>query len=132
MEKTLEEKLAEAQQQITTLTTERDTLNTRVTELENAGKKTAAAAKLTTLLSESKLPEVAQTRLRNQFKDAVEETGMTEAVEAEKQYIKSLGVTGVRNMGEGPTGDAGKVDLKESFKKLGMNDKEAELAASRR
>lgn len=114
---------------------------TKLTVVESTGKKAAAAAELTKLLSESKLPEKAKERLRNQFKEAIDVTGMKEAVVSEQEYIKSLGVTDgggsvVRNMGEADQGvDKGdkKVSLAESFAKLpGMTKEQAEIAAAGR
>jgi hypothetical protein len=131
----LNTELAEANKKIETLTTEAQ-------EAVKTGKKAVAAAELTKLLSESKLPAPAQVRLKEQFKEAVEVAGMKEAIEAEKTYIASLtgNKGGVRNMGaseadlsEADAGDkddaADKISMVESYQKMGLSKEEAEIAA---
>lgn len=130
--KTLEQQLQEAN-------TENAALKTKVAESEKASKKAVASAELTKLLSESKLPEIAQKKLRERFAEAVVIDGMKEAIELEREYIKSVGGTAqVKNMGEKENGteesasDGKKPNLVEAFKLLGMNEKEAAIAAAGR
>lgn len=140
--KTLEQQLQEANANLaasnTNLATEREAHKATQTKLEAAestSKKATAAAELTKLLKESKLPEKAQDKLHTQFKEATSVDGMKEAVEAEKEYVKSLtGGSGVRNMGatESVSGERqpiAKEKIKESFMKHGLSEKEAAIAA---
>lgn len=133
--KTLEQQLQEATTNLATVTEAHKATQKKLEEAENATKKVTAAAELTKLLKESKLPEKAQDKLRTQFKEAIAVDGMKEAVEAEKEYVKSLtGGSGVRNMGatESVTGERqpiAKEKIKESFMKHGLSEKEAAIAA---
>lgn len=143
--KTLEQVTAELTESTRLLTEEKAknaTLTTQVEESGNKEKKAVAAAELTRLLTESKLPEKAQVRLKAQFKDALKVEGMAEAVKAEKEYVESFlpkgkGVTGMgadsRETAE-PTDEekaATKKQLKESFILMGSTPEEAEIAASK-
>jgi hypothetical protein len=98
MEKTkeqLEAELKEAQKTNTELTA-------KLTEAENVGKKATVQATLTTALKESGLPEASQKKLTAQFKESTDAATIAPAIEAEKEYIKALGVTnkpGVRGLG---------------------------------
>jgi hypothetical protein len=133
----LEKELKESQDALTAA-------NLKVQESEKATKKVAAAAELAKLLTESKLPDAAQTRLKAQFKEATEVTGMAEAITAEKKYIADLNPaagtrTGVTNMGESHSGTddaalaATQTKLQESFAKLpGMSKEESAIAAAGR
>ncbi len=136
LEKNNEQLLAEAQTEIATLKAENTTLKTQLSE----SKKAAAASTLAGLIVEAKLPEIAATRIKQQFQNAEEVTGMKEAVVAEADYIKSLGTpapktpkTSVTNLGEkdNSTPADPKVDLKESFSFLGLSKEQAEIAAGR-
>lgn len=139
--KTLEQQLQESQTALATANAKVTELETKLTESDKATKKATAAIELTKLLSESGLPTKAQERLRKQFAEAVEVTGMKEAIDEEKEYIKSF--TGkpavVKNMGtenngtqESDNGDGKKPNLVESFQLLGMSEKEAQLAARKK
>lgn len=147
LSKTLEQQLQEATAALTEANTKITVLETKVTESEtklseaaNVAKKATASTELTKLLTESKLPEKAQDRIRAQFKEAIEVTGMKEAIDAEKDYIKSLGVkttASVSNMGAGDNENHDEADksdktanLVESFKLLGMDEKQAKIAAN--
>lgn len=140
--KTLEEQLAEskaaqatAEANLATEKAARITAETKVTESEKTAKKAAASVELGKKLTESKLPEAAQTRIKKQFEAAESAEGMDAAITAEVDYVKSLGVgKGVRNMGEKDNGkggkdDEGKVNLAESFARLGLDEKQSAIAA---
>lgn len=143
--KTLETQLQEANTALavanTKLSEEKtraDQATAKLQEAEKTSKKATAQAELTKLLTEAAFPEkvrkLVEDRIRKQFSEAVEVTGMKEAIDAEKEYIKSLGGSGkVVNMGErhNANGEA-KVDLKESAKKLGLNEEEAKIFAAGR
>lgn len=130
--------LAAANTKLAEEKTRADQATTKLQESEKTSKKATAQAELTKLLTEAAFPEkvrkVAEDRIRKQFSEAVEVAGMKEAIDAEKEYIKSLGGSGkVVNMGErhNANGEA-KVDLKESAKKLGLNEEEAKIFAAGR
>lgn len=98
---------------------------------------TVAAGKLEAMLKESALPEIAVTRIKKQFEGAEDEKGFKEAIDAEKEYIKS--VTPVkRNNGasenelteaEKKTAKENFDSLVENFQTLGLTKEEAEIAA---
>jgi hypothetical protein len=96
----------------------------KIAEAEKSTKKAAAAAKLTEMLKESKLPEPAQKRLVEKFKESVSEEGFKESIDAEREYIKSLGgKTEVKNMGEsnnrgGDDNKDAKKNMDEAFKRF--------------
>jgi hypothetical protein len=99
------------------LKTERDGLALKIQEAERGALVAKAQGEISALVKESKLPEAAQKRLAEQFKDADKIDGVKEAVEAERAYIDSLRDPGhVRECGGGSGGseDDGKV-LRESF-----------------
>lgn len=76
--------------------------NAKVAKLEGELKesqKATAKTKLTGLMKEASLPEVAQNRLFDAFKEATTDAGMKEAVNSEAAYIKSLGGNVKRNNG---------------------------------
>lgn len=140
--KTLEQQLQEANTALETEKKAHATTSTKLQETETASKRIAATTELNKLLTESKLPVVAQEKLRKQFKDVVEITGMKEAVEDEQKYLKSVGATTSistrKNLGaednhqeERDRGDGKEPNLTEAFALLGMNEKEAKLAGSR-
>lgn len=137
--KSLEQQLQEANAQLAAKSKELTEANTKLAESEKTAKKAAASAELTKLLTESKLPEAAQTRVKKQFAEALSTDGMKEAIELEKEYIKSLtSGAGVRHMGASSNGtqesdktgseDAAKL-LVESYQAAGLSEKESKLAA---
>lgn len=144
--KTLETQLQEANTALVAANTKlaeekkrADEATTKLQEAEKTSKKATAQAELTKLLTEAAFPEkvrkVVEDRIRKQFAEATEVAGMKEAIDAEKEYIKSLGGSGkVVNMGERHNGSSEtKVDLKESSQKLlGLTKEEAELFAAGR
>jgi hypothetical protein len=134
--KTLETQLQEANTQLAAEKKRADEAESKIQEAEKTAKKAAAAVELTKLLTESKLPEKAQERLKKQFSEAVSTDGMKEAIEYEKEYIRSFGGSSkVTNMG---ARDAGTTSISEAdrhkrrveiLKASGMSEKEAEIAA---
>jgi len=80
---------------------ENETLKAQIAEAEVKEQKATAAQKLAEMLKESKLPEAAQKRLQAQFKDATSDEDFKEAIDGEKEYIKSIGgKSEVRSLGE--------------------------------
>jgi hypothetical protein len=126
--------------EIARLSAEVTKLTTQVTEAQGKEKKATAAAELSKLLKESKpqLPEKAQERIKTRFKEAEDTKGMAEAIKEEGEYIASItGKTStVKNLGESHQGEADvteeeqKKSLVASFRKMGLSEAEAEIAAS--
>jgi DNA-binding protein YbaB len=99
MEKTVEQLQAELKESQEATKKAQDAL----TLVESTGKKSAVKTELDSQLKESGLPEVSQKRIRAQFAEATEVTGIKEAVEAERTYLKEAGIAvkpGVRGLGE--------------------------------
>jgi hypothetical protein len=135
MDKTLQEQLTEAQAALTAKSAELVAAQAKLTEAttaQAAAEKLAAQAEIAKLLTESKLPAQAQERLKTQFAEAIKLDGVAEAITKEAEYIKSLGVVTKKNGAEQNEAAAGKVDLNESFRALGLSEAEAKIAASAR
>lgn len=147
--KTTEVQLTEAQELAKTEKARADKAEAELREAQATQAKATATVELTKLLTEAKLPEKAADRIRKQFAEATKVDGMKEAIEAEREYIKSLGLTStsttkVRNMGpehvETREAEAGEPEteeqktartkrLVEAYRATGMPLKEAEIAA---
>ena len=137
--KSLEVQLQEATTELAATRQKLQAAETQIAESAKTAQKATAQTELAKLLAESKLPDAAQNRIRAQFKDAVAVDGMKEAIDAEREYIKSFAnPTRVTNLGKennGTNADAAadaRKSMKESFMKSGMSEKEAELAAAGR
>ncbi len=140
--KTLEQQLQEANSQLAAAKDAQKAAETKLQESEKVSKKAAAQGELTKLLSESKLPEPAQKRIRENFAEALSVDGMKEKIEFEREYIKSFaGSTQVRNLGKKDNGtelseSSDKTDPRTSFKEslmaAGFSEKDAEIAAAGR
>lgn len=112
----------------------------KTVEAEKSSAKTAAAATLSKLLGESKLPDTAQARLRKAFAEAETPDGIKEAIAEEQAYLKSLGVAHSvtpKNLGEAHNGsheserDVQEVTpdkMAEAFALMGLNESESKLA----
>jgi hypothetical protein len=135
--KTIEQQLKEAQDLAASEKKRADEATAKLQEAETATKKATASVELTRLLTESKLPEKAQAKLKKQFAEATEATGMAEAITEEKEYISSFApATGVKGMGAGDNKvqesaeDKGKANLEEAFALLpGFSTEQAKIAA---
>jgi hypothetical protein len=132
--KTVEEQLNEANAALATEKAKTQTLETQIAESEKTSRKATAAAELSKLLTEAKLPKPAEDRIRSQFKEAEKVEGMKEAIASEQEYIRSITpAKGVKNLGgkdniqEGS--DEKKVNLVESFQRMGLSEAEAKIAA---
>lgn len=105
-----------SQKKLDALEKENATLLKENSEIKEGQQKRDAAAKLTEMLKESKLPEAAQKRLQAQFKDAVSDEDFKEAIDGEKEYIKSIGgKSEVRNLGESHNRNAADDNPKKSM-----------------
>lgn len=130
----MEEKVKELEGQITTLTTERDELKTKMEEAAKAQKKAEAKSLIDEAVGKSELPEAAKSRILEKFKDVESADGIEEAIKSEKDYIAAIQESGkVKGLGktEVNTVESHKA-LVESFRKLGLPEKEAETAAEGR
>ena len=128
----IEEQVKEQATTIETLTKQRDELQGKLTEADKTKAKADAQAVIKEAVSKAELPDAAKTRLLERFVDAETDTGVAEAIAGEVKYIAELTEAGkVRGMGPAKTDpQADKKALAESFKKLGMTDKQAETAAN--
>ena len=131
---------AELEARITVLEGENETLtkeNATLKEKEELAVKEKAkavtAAAIKEAVEKAELPQAAKDKLLERFKDSDTADGITEAIQAEKDYIAALKESNVVK-GLGPS-KAVKTDelpfeeLKESFKLLGLSDEEAATAA---
>ncbi len=134
-------KKVELEEQVKDLTTknadlvkENEGLKTRIAEADKVKVKADAQAKIKEAVDKAELPDAAKTKLTERFKDAESDTGVAEAIKAEGDYIKALAEAGeVRGFGNSkPNPEADHKALVESFKRTGMSDKEAEIAAGAR
>jgi len=131
-----EEKITVLEGQITTLTTERDGLKTKITESEKAQRKAEAKSVIDKAVSESELPMPSKARLIERFKDAETGEGIAEAVKSEKDYVSALAEAGkVKGMGTTTVNpEKDQAALRESWKKMHpeWSDKQLETAVSGR
>src|SRR5579862_2384195 len=106
--KSVEQQLQESQTQVTTLTKENTDLKNKFAEAQKAAAKATVAAELTKQLTESKLPEISQARIRKQFTEADKADGIKEAIAEEVEYLKKVGATtktpAPKNMGAAANG----------------------------
>lgn len=130
----LQEKVKELEANIGTLTKERDELKAKITEAEKAKKIAETKSAIDDAIGKSGLPEPARKRLAEKFAKAETADGIAEAIKAEADYIAALTEAGrVKGMGgQKPDPETDKKALKESFKRLGMDDKQAETAVAGR
>ncbi len=117
-----------------TLAKERDELKVKLTEADKAKAKAKAQAVIKEAIAEAELPDAAKVKLTEQFKEAEKADGIPEAIKAEAAYIAKLAEAGkVKGMGGSqPNPEKDKAALKESFKRLGMSDKDADVAVAGR
>lgn len=130
----LEEQIKEKDTTIETLTKERDELKGKITEAEKAKRIAEAKSAIDEAVGKSELPEAAKARLLEQFKGTESAEGITEAIKAESDYIAALKEAGkVKGMGGSqPDPKVDRSALKESFKRFGLTDAQAEIAVSGR
>ena len=128
------------------LTKEKTDMTAKLTEAdqktaaaEKASAKVAIASELATLLTESKLPDISQARIRKQFAEAEVIDGIKEAIAEEAAYVKHLGVArpAPKNLGASDNGNTREREVQEvtpetmaeAFSLLpGLSEKEAALA----
>lgn len=130
----LEEQVKTQETKINDLTKENGELKGQITEAAKAKAKADAQAQIKEAVAKAMLPEAAKARILDQFKEAVTGDGVDAAVKAETDYIAKLTESGkVKNLGATTsTPDKTKAGLKESYKRMGASDAEAEIAANGR
>lgn len=140
--KTAEQQLGEANTQLADTKKKLEEATKRIEESEKVAKKASAAAELTKMLSESKLPKVSQERLKKVYAEAVSTDGMKEAITAEQEYLKTLNVeitkhngaeengsTEVQESAEQPSKKKSATAV-EAFMAMGFTEAEAKIAAA--
>ena len=120
----------------TTLTTEKSELQTKIDEADKAKAKAEAQATIKEAVDKAELPEAAKKRLTERFESADTADGITEAIQAESDYIKELTEAKVVNLGPSHEKKEEEVTkaLRESFKKLNPDwtDEQLEVAVTGR
>ena len=130
----LEEKVKELEENISTLTTERDELQGKITEAEKEKAKAEARAIIKEAVDKAELPNAAKEKVLERFKDAESAEGIEEAIKSEIDYIAKLSEAGkVKDLGASKP-EVSNDSLKESWKKLNpeWTDKQIEIAVSGR
>jgi len=130
-----EELIKEKDDQIATLTKERDDLKEAAEKAEKDKAKAEAQAAIKEAVDKAELPDAAKERLIERFKDAESAEGIEEVIQSEVDYIAKLSEAGkVKGLGASKANtDKDKEALKESFKKSyiaqGETEEEAEKKA---
>ncbi len=127
-----EERITELEGQNETLTTENTGLKDQIAEAAKMKAKAEAQASIKEAVAGATLPEAAKERLIERYKDAETADGIAAAIQSEVDYIAKLAEAGkVKGLGPSRNSDPEKdrEALTESFKKLGLSEKEAEIAA---
>ncbi len=126
--------IKEKDEQITTLTKERDDLKEAAEKAEKDKAKAEAQATIKEAVDKAELPGAAKERLLERFKDAETADEIEKAIQSEVDYIAKLSEAGkVKGLGKtmvDPEKDH--KALVESFKGMGMSDEGAETAAKGR
>ena len=115
-----EELIKEKDEQIETLTKERDALKETAELAIKEKAKAEAQATIKEAVDKAELPDAAKERILGTFKDAESADGIEEAIQSEVDYIAKLSES-VKVRGLGPSKPDTEKDreaLKESFKKL--------------
>ena len=132
----LEERVKELEGQVTTVTTERDELQGKITEAEKEKAKAEAQAAIKEAVDKAELPSAAKERLLERYKDAETAEGIAEAIKSEVDYIARLSEAGkVKGLGGStPNPEKDTNALKESVKKLHpeYTDAQVEIFVTRR
>lgn len=129
-----DEKVKELETSVTALTTERDELKGKITLAEKAQRIAEAKSVIDEAISKSELPDAAKKKLAEKFAGVEVTEAIAEAIKAESDYVNALKETGkVKGMGATKSDpEADRKALKESFKRLGMDDAQAETAVAGR
>ena len=107
--------------------------NTIIATLQEERKTAEIRQQIADLVEETKLPKLSKEHLLSLLEGETDVDRAKSVVSTHVDYIQKLNESGnVRNMGgdaSATSGGSGKVDLTESFMKLGLSKEEAELAA---
>ena len=130
-----EERIKELEGQNETLTTENTSLKDKITEAEKAQAKATAQASIKEAVDAAEnLPQAAKDRLIERYKDAETADGITEAIQAEVDYIAQLSESGrVKGLGATTVNpEKDKEALRESVKRANpeYTDEQVELYIS--
>jgi hypothetical protein len=131
----LQEQMQEAQALVEDLRKERDAAKAEKETAEKAGRIATATAAVREAVGKAQLPDASKARLIARFKDAESTNGVDVAIAEEATYVAAVSEAGkVRGLGAAskPTGEEAHKALKESFKRMGMTDEQAETAANGR
>ena len=125
----LEDQIKEKDDQITTLTTERDTLKEAAEKAEKDKVKAEAQATIKEAVDKAELPDAAKERLIERFKDSETADKIEEAIKAEVDYIAKLAESGkVKRLGpSAPASEGDTKALRESFKRANPDWTDAQL-----
>jgi len=129
-----DEKVKELETSVVTLTTERDELKGKITAAEKAQRIAEAKSVIDEAISKSELPDAAKKKLAEKFAGVEVAEAIAEAIKSENDYVNALKETGkVKGMGATKSDpEADRKALIESFKRLGMSDEQASIAAEGR
>jgi len=123
----LEEKVKELEENISTLTTERDELQGKITEAEKEKAKAEARAIIKEAVDKAELPNAAKEKILERFADAESAKGIEDAIQSEIDYIAKLSEAGkVKDLGASKP-EVSNDSLKESWKKLNPEWTEAQI-----
>ena len=114
-----EEKVKELEGQVETLTTERDGLKEAAEQATKAKAIAEAQAAVKEAVDKAELPDAAKEKLIERFKDVETADGITEAIQAEADYIAKLTESSkVKGLGTTiPDTDKDKEAFRESLKR---------------
>ncbi len=126
-----EEQVKQLQEQIDALTAERDSLKEQAETAEKEKRIAEAQAAIDEAIGKSTLPEASKARLKAQFTGKESVDGVMEAIKAEEDYVAAVRESGkVRGMGATSVDpEEAKAALVEAFKRGGMTDEQAKIAA---
>lgn len=129
--------IKEKDDQIETLTKERDELKEAQEKAEKDKLIAEAQKAVKEAVDQAELPDAAKARLIEQYKDAESADGIVESIQAEKDYIAKLSESGnVKGLGaskpENDDDEKSKKALKESYIRSGMSEADADVAVNGR
>ena len=115
----MEKENADLKEKLETVTTELETANGKIKENDEAQVKAEAQTAISKAIGESNLPDVAKTKLTEQFKEAVTSEGIEEAIKTEAEYIAAFDKKGsVVGLGESVETDQTEEQMIETAKTL--------------
>jgi hypothetical protein len=126
----LEQQLKEARVQLETATKALEETNNQLAETAKARAVAEAKVIITEAISKSALPPPSKEKLIKQFAGADKADGLGEAIKAEEAYVAALAESSKpRDMGLTVEPKVSGDQLKESFRRLGLSEAGADIAA---